>query len=372
MKIIPLPPSEEKREKKRAALHRGTVAYSVGVVICAVAAILLALGLFIAVIVFEFKSGLQDSLLYILVGAFAGGAIFSALAAFGLNVAGRSHRDAELDFCERCDGAESFYVGEGTLVTFEEAGVRIHGDRAGGREISVPYSEMRFFSVCTRRLPREKGLWSVVLEIPAQYLSKSGKAEKDASPALVQTDAKPRLYETLARRGLALLGERAPETRPAPKPQTEPQTSPENGEKRRFTRLAAFDLPDPAKRKTALFSAAVGGVMLVGGVLVAVFWQILFGSLLAGLGFLLVGRAVVTFLRAKGTLGVYEEGLYWRDTGNVDSVFLKWEEIQKITVEQSRGVALYRVQCAYGAYHFPAVAGSEEFLREKHPEKMGD
>lgn len=353
MKIIPLPQSEEKRRRKRAALHRGSVACSVAVVAFALLAILLALGLFVAVVVFEFKGGLQSTLLYILVGSFAGGAVVCALAAFGLNVLGRNHRDAELDFCERCDGEESFYVGEGTLVTFEEKGVRIHGEQEGGREIAVPYSEMRFFSVCTRRQPREKGAWSVVLEIPARYLARDGKAKADEKPALVQADAKARLYETLERHGLSLIGERQG-----------------SGEKR-FTRLAAFDLPHRSKRKTALFTMLVGGVMAVGGVLVAVFWQPVLGAMLAAIGVMLAARAAFTFARAKGTLGVYEEGLFWRDTGRVDSVFLKWEEIDGITVEPNGGFALYRVQCAYGAYHFPAVEGSEEFLRETHPEKLG-
>lgn len=351
MKIIPLPPSEEQKAKKCAALRRGGIAYSVFVIALAALAILCALGLFVAVIVFEFKGGLQSSLLYILVGSFAGGAIVSALAAFGLNILGRKHRDAELDFRERCDGEESFFVGEGTLVTFGERGVVIHGERGGGREISVPYAEMRFFSVCTRRLPREKGEWSVVLEIPARYLARDAKA--DAKPALVQADAKPRLYETLTRHGLTLVGERG------------------SGEEKRFTCLSAFHLPNRAKRKTALITAVVGGLLLVGGVLVAVFWQPVFGALLAAVGFILTGRAVLTFFRAKGTLGVYEEGLYWRDTGRVESVFLKWKEIESITVEPNDGFPLYRVQCAYGAYHFPAVAGSEEYLRETHPEKLG-
>ncbi len=353
MKVIPLPSSEEKRTKKRAALRRLGIAYSVAVVAFALLAILLALGLFVAVVVFEFKGGLQSSLLYILVGSFAGGAVLFALAAFGLNILGRGHRDAELDFCERCDGEESFYVGEGTLVTFEERGVRIHGEREGGREIAVPYSDMRFFSVCTRRQPREKGAWSVVLEIPAHYLARDGRAEKDEKPALVQADAKPRLYETLERRGLALIGER------------------EGGEEKRFTRLAAFNMPHRSKRRTAILTIVVGGVMAVGGVLVAVFWQPVFGAMLSAIGVMLAARAALTFARAKGTLGVYEEGLFWKDTGRVDSVFLKWEEVEKITVEPNNGFALYRVQCAYGAYHFPAVGGSEELLREKHPEKWG-
>ncbi len=372
MKVIPLPQTEAQQAKKRASLHRATVFYSVAVVVCAVAAILLALGLFVAVIVFEFKDSLKSNLLYILVGSFAGGAWVTALAAFGLNVLGRKHRDAELDFCERCDGQESFYVGEGTLVTFEREGVRIHGER-GGREVAVPYKEMRFFSVCTRKKPKESGEWSVVLEIPARYLARGGKAEKGEKPALVQADFKPRLFETLARHNLALLGERpagyaAENAENAAETAKPAQKSPQ---KSKFTLLKKFDLPDRAKRKLAVMSLVAGGVLLVGGVLLAVFWQIVVGTLLAAIGFMLSGRAAVNFLGAKGTLGVYEEGLFWRDTNRVDSVFLKWEEIQKLTIEPNNGFALFRAECAYGAYHFPAVGGAEEFLRAKYPEKFG-
>lgn len=355
MKEIALPASREAQQKKCASLRRTDLFLSVCVILFAGLAVLLALGVFVAVIVFEFRSDLENTLLYILVGAFAGGAIGLALGAFGLNVAGRRHRDKELDFRERCDGAESFFVGDGTLLTFGESGVVIHGENSPQKaEIRVPYEAMRFFSVCTRRAPREKGEWSVVFEIPARFLVKGGKGKADEKPALVQADAKPRLFASLDRRGLEVIGERS------------------GGEEKKFTRLAQFHLPDRKKRRGALLMLLFCGVLAVAGVLIGVFWQPVVGAVVGAAGLFLGAKSVSTFVRAKGTLGVYEEGLFWRDTNRVDSVFLKWDEIVRVERIEGEGIGLYRVQCPYGAYHFPAVAGADEVLREKCPEKFGD
>lgn len=355
MKEIALPATRERQRKKCASLRRTGRFLSVGIVLCAVFAILLILGLFITVIVFEFKGFADGTLFYSLLGSFAGGGILLALAAFGLNVLARRHRQSELDFRERCDGEASFFVGDGTLATFEETGVCIHGENAADpqKEIRVPYSAMRFFSVCTRRAPREEGEWSVVLEIPARYLAKEGRAKADERPALVQTDAKPRLFRTLEERGLALIGER------------------QSGGNAKFSPRAKFFLPNKKKRRSALLTLCVCGALIVAGVFVGVFWQVVAGALLGAVGLVWAGRAFFSFTRAKGMLGVYEEGLYWRESNRVDSVFLKWGEIERIARETAEGFEFYRVQCAYGAYHFP-VAGSFAYLKEAHPEKFGE
>lgn len=370
MKIIPLPQTEEQRRRKRAALHRVTVAYSAGVVVCAVLAILLALGLFAAVIVFEFTSGLESSLLYILLGAFAAAAIALALAAFGLNVLGRRHRDAELDFRERLDGEGSFFVGDGTLATFGEGGIVIHGEEQSPVNIRVPYGEMRFLSVCTRRVPREKGVWSVIFEIPAHYLAKEGSVPRDAKPALVQADAKPRLYAAMEKFGLTCLGERQPDEKAAGEGGKEGEKSKGDGAK--FSLLEKFSLPIRAKRRNALIMTGVGGAMVVAGVLLGVFWQITAGAMLGALGAMFAARSLFAFARAKGSLGIYAEGLYWRDSDLNNSVFLKWEEIESIDRIADGDAVVYRVRCAYGAYHFPVVPGSLEALKKHRPEKFGE
>lgn len=353
MKEIALPVSQEARRKKCASLGRTGTFYMLSTIALAVLAILLALGVFITVIVFEFKAP-AGNLPYILVGAFAGGAILLALSAFGMNALARRHRLCELDFRERCDGEESFFVGDGTLATFGEHGIVIHGETPGREEIRVPYSEMRFFSVCTRRAPRERGEWSVVFEIPARYLAKPGQAKPGDPPALVQTDAKDRLGATLARHGLTCIGEVRTE---------------KTG---KFPVVRKFYLPNREKRKRAFLTLCLSFALCVGGVFAGVFWQITAGALLGALGVVLAGRSLFAYVRAKGLLGYCEEGLYWRDIGRADSVFLKWEEIESVALEPNNGAAVYRVQCAYGAYHFPAVAGSYEFLKERQPEKFAD
>lgn len=354
MKEIELPASRESQRKKCASLKRTGAFYTVCTVGSAVLAVLLLLGTFITVIVSEFRNFANETLFYALIGSFAGGAVVFALAAFGSNLLAQRHRKCELDFRERCDGAESFFVGEGTLATFGETGIVIHGEEEGGERVRVPYSEMRFFSVCTRRAPRERGEWSVIFEIPARYLAKEGRAPKDGAPALVQTDAKPRLYQTLERHGLECTGER------------------ESGGKGKFALRAKFYLPDRSKRKRALITIVAGLVFTVGGALLGVFWQVTVGALVGAVGVLFAVRSLFAYMRAKSMLGVCDEGLWWQDINRVDSVFLKWEEIMSIACEPNNGSQFYRVQCAYGAYHFPAVEGSLAVLKELHPEKFGE
>ncbi len=245
-------------------------------------------------------------------------------------------------------------MGEGTLATFGETGIVIHGEEGGGENIRVPYSEMRFFSVCTRRVPREQGEWSVIFEIPARYLAKANRAAKDGAPALIQTDAKPRLYQTLERHGLELIGER------------------QSGAAGKFALRAKFYLCDRPKRKRALIMVVAGLVLTVGGALLGVFWNPTVGAFLGAVGVLFAVRSLFTYVRAKSMLAVCDEGIWWQDINRADSVFLKWEEIVSITTEPNNGFELYRLQCAYGAYHFPAVAGSLAVLKELRPEKFGE
>ncbi|MDE6677288.1 MAG: hypothetical protein K2K12_06235, partial [Clostridia bacterium] len=174
-----------------------------------VLAVLCLLGAIVCIVLTEIgeRSKETETLLYILSGSFAGGAALFAAATVLISKIAHSVYQTELDFRERCDSENSFFVGEGTLATFEKDGLRIHAESGKGEAIKVPYSEIRFFSVCTRHLPREKGEWSVVIEVPAKYLAKAGESVEDG-PALIQADAKERLYRCIENFGLTMIGGR--------------------------------------------------------------------------------------------------------------------------------------------------------------------
>lgn len=356
MKEIPLPETREAREKKKRSLRRS--GRFLGILTVALAALSIAclLGVFVAVIVAEFNRSVS-TLCYYLAGGFGGGAVvFALFAVLSGKLSGRADT-RKADFSERVCGEDSFFVGEGTLATFEEGRLRIHGEEEGTTEIFVPYSEIRVFSVCARALPCERGTWSVVLEIPRRYLMKEGAYKADDPPALVQTDAKERLFRTLEKYGLELIGEHRPPDMPATK---------------RFKAQKKYFLPDVKKRRRALLAGAISLVLLAGGIPVAFLYNVAAGTMLAVFGVFLLARSAIAFVRARGMLAVFEEGVYWRDTERRESVFLKWEEIESMQKEEHKGVPIVTAHCAYGDYHFPAVADSYEFLREKRPEKFAE
>lgn len=347
-------------EKRKAAYRRKSVFLRAATIALGALAIGCLIGLIVVVIMLNLK---KDGLitLYILTGSFTGGALLLACAALGVSrLMERAHL-RELDFRERCDSQDSFFVGEGTLATFGESGIVIHDETDGKKEkIDVPYAEMRFFSVCTRKSPREDGKWSVVLEIPLKYLAKEGKAKKNDPPALVETDGKERLYLCLEKYGRELLGE-----------------APPRGEQKRakgktFKPVKKFYLPNRAKRKRALAVAALGGALLVAGVLVAVFWQITLGAVLGAVGVLIGGKALFSFLRAKAVFAVYREGIYYSDSAGSERRFLKGEEIGRFSEEEKDGIPLLKACCLYGDYTFPMAKGAREALEEVFPEKCGD
>ena len=130
-----------KNEKGKAAHRRTRVFVAVLVYACAFLAIGCLIGIIVAVMILNFgKSANRETLSYILLGSFAGGAAIFGLAAFFLSKALTAAAARELDFRERCDGEESFFVGEGTLMTFEAEGVRLHDERGSKHEpVRVPY-----------------------------------------------------------------------------------------------------------------------------------------------------------------------------------------------------------------------------------------
>ncbi len=319
-------------------------------------AIAALIGLLVVAIMIAVREN-AETLLYILAGAFTGGALLFAGAAFLVARSTVTAQARESDLRELKDGVNSFFVGDGTLMTFEKEEIVIHDEANVHRErIHVPYKEMRFFSVCVRTRPRERGHLSVVIEIPVAYLAKEGRARKSDSPALVETDGKERLYRCLEAHGLTLLGE-----------------APERGTRKQDVRFRAerkFFLPNRTKRRNALVLGGLGGALIVGGVLVAIFWEIALGAILAVGGLFIVGRATVSFLRGKGVLAAYDGGLYYADSGRTKRSFLKWEEILSFAHEDAEDEPVLLIRCLYGDCRYPAAKGAYEYLAARFPEKV--
>ena len=347
-------PTMEQLKKRGRALKAQRIITNIGCFVFALLAVLLMIGVVVLVLVLEIKERSEETrrLLYILTGCFGGGAVFFALQAFMLGKISQTAYERERDVLERCDGENSFFVGESTLATFSESGVRLHS-RERKEVVVVPKSELRFFSVCTRHRARENGERSVAIEIPARYLAK--KPEVGAPPVLVQADGKERLYQCLERFGMPLLGE-------APLRGNPPS-------KKKYTKRKAFSIPDAQRRKRALLLLILGAVLVAGGLALAFTLMPSTGAVVAVLGALIGGRATFSFLRAKRTLAVYDEGLLWREENVFDSVFLKWEEIERLQTEIKNGVTFLKVDCAYGSYHFMDPKGAFEYIAAFKPEK---
>ncbi len=353
MKEIPVPASAAQQQKTVSSLKRRSKFFSVCFYLFLALAVAGFLGAIVSVIVFEFNRKMSDTLCYILLGGcLGGGAVFGGASYLFSRFLTDTDR-VRLDFSERCDGENSFYVGEGTLATFERDSLLLHGDDGNSKKIRVPYSEIRVFSVCTRRAPREKGEWSVVIEIPARYLAKGGKAEKDEK-VLVQTDAKERLYRTVQVSGLTLLGE---ENKPK--------------EAHKYALKAKFFVPVAEKRRRSLIMAVIGFAVAAAGIPVAIFWNATAGSFLSVIGFFMGIRSVAAYIGAKSVFSAYEEGLYWKDA-NGERIFLKWEEVESVSRTEVNGAPLLKVQCIYGAYHLPDISGAYEYLEGFRPEKCGE
>ncbi len=345
VKEIPVPADAAARARRGNALKRkmkcaNCIAFALALL--AVLSLVACVGTAVAL---QFQDGWNIAF-PIAVGCLLAGACVCALGAFVCALLGARTEKRATDYFERCDGEESFTVGEETFATFSLAGVRIHSPV---RETEIPYAEMRFFSVCSRRAPRERGKWSVVMEIPARYISKEGK-----EPVLVQTDAKERLYRTLERHGIALEGEKRTE---------------EKGKK--FVRKRAFRLPARTKRRNALALLAFGCAVALAAIPIGIWWDLSVCVATAVLGVFLVLRASYSFARAHALLALYDEGLYWRESGRGERIFLKWEEIVRVGCEEEKNFPLLRAECAYGAYRFPRAEGAYEAIGEMFPEKCG-
>lgn len=356
-----IPQSAEERAKMRKSTVAKRKALTGLCFACAILGIVLLMGTLGVLLAAEFGNFSEQTktLLYILTGVFLGCAVAFALLAVLLSKTAQTALMRELDFIERCDDENSFFVGEGTLATFGNGKLTLH-EETGGKVIFVPYSDIRFFSVCTRHAPNDKGGWSVVFEIPARYIAKN-KADKGAPPALVQTDSKPRLLDCIAREGLELIGE-----------------VPANDGKREKKKVALvkkFVRPDKPKRKRAAVLIAVGAVLLGASLPIALWWEVTIGAIAGVLGAFLLGRSIYSFLKAKSELLLYREGLWWKEPSRNDSVFLGWNEVEGFTVEECGGKELLAVRCAYGAYHFPAFEGAEDEIAavaKKEPQDGAD
>lgn len=304
-----------------------------------------ALGFLVGVALIGLVRDLEVTGACIAGGCAAGLLLFGFLGYFVMKRAEKFSR-LELDALEREDGEESFFVGEGVLCTFGESGAVLHGEDA--KRVEVPYSEIRFLSVCERREPRDRGEWSVLLEIPSRYLSKHKR--RGDPPVLVMAEGKRRLYEALARHSLVLLGEQ-----------------PHEGEDKLYEKRAEFVLPDRVKRRRTIVGMSAGGLLAAGGV-GAAFWQPAFGAALSVVGLYLLFRSLIAFGNAKETVGFYLEGLYYRSPLRAECIFLRWEDISRVTFSDGR----MRAECVYGGYDFPCPAGAEEYFGEHHPEKCGE
>lgn len=323
--------------------------------ITVIVAVLCLIGLIVGLILVGIGKANQVFALTLSVSCLAGAVLFALAAFFTMRLSSGLEKK-RLDYLELSDGEESFFVGEGTLAEFCADVLKIRGTERDGKKqktVTVPYSEMRFFSVCSRRAPKEKGEWIVVLEIPFKYLSKDGKS-KNEPPALIQTDAKPRLYECLKKHSLPLLGERQ-----------------EDSVAKKYQRYRNFVLPDLTKRRRALAFSALGALLFIGGVVAAILWNLTVGCVVAFVGAYLLIHSASSFLKAKSVLSVYREGIFWREPTHTDTVFLKWEELVRLTPVQKEGLPFLRAECLYGAYEFPDANGAYAYIAEHFPGKCG-
>ena len=362
MKEIPIPQDAQLRVRKKRSLMRAARACEVATLVLSVLSVLCLVGLLVVVIMLELRenSAETERLLYLLTGVFASCAALLAGGAFLCGKLSKESRATALDYRERLDGAESFFVGEGTLLTFGQTGIRLHDEAGEKKAIDVPYSDLTFYSVCTRSRPRESGAWSVVVAMPARYVMREGKERPPR--ALIQTDGKERLYRAIEAHGETLRGEQPPRGK--------------RTEKHKFTRRTVFLLPDRQRRRRALLWAGIAGMVVVAGVLIAVLLRawLTIGAIVAVFGAFFAVRSLISFARAKASIAFYDEGLYWREGGRAidERIFLKWEEIERVSLETVQGKHYLKLTCAYGNYHLPDIAGVYEALQQTRPALCGE
>ena len=339
---------------KKGAYKLGRIVTAILTYSAAVLAVLCLIGIVVSVLMLNFgkESEARNTLLYILSGSFAGGAALMALSTYLLSKLMNAAALKELDYRERLDGEESFFVGEGTLLTFGDKGLSLHGEVEGNTPpVFVPYTDTRFISICTRRRAQEKGSWCVAIEIPVRYLSKKNEGNKENEKVLVQADAKERLYKALEKHNLTLLGEARTE-----------------GNKK-FSLVKKFYLPNRKKRQRALIALIVGAVAVGGCVPLGLFVSAPIAALVGAVGLVVLLRGTLAFIKAKAVFGVYQEGIFWRESSGKESLFLKWEDIDKVSFGEKDGYPVITFRCSYGNYAIPAVAGAYESIEELKKEK---
>lgn len=312
---------------------------------------------FLVILIMMGLNAADIALLSYLCSGFIGGALLFGL--FGMLLYRYVDKIAglELDALEREDNRYSFHIGEGTLATLDEKELRIHGG-SESRPIRIPYFDVKFYSVCSRKTPREKGTWNVLVEIPAHYLKK--REEHGLKPILIQMDAKERLYARIRELGFELLGE-------------EPKLQGQSNEK--FKPMKKFVKPDEGQRGKTIVLMILGFLFIVGGMLVFLLLPDKFsqattiGAIVVVLGVYFGIRAIVAYVKAKAIFAVYREGVYFRNSG-IEAAFLKWEEILDIEMFVRDYGSVLRANCLYGKYDFPVFEGSYEYIAETFPEKV--
>lgn len=342
-------------EKQKASFKHKRVFCAVLTYASAILALACLIGIVVSVLMLNFgaRSERKDLILYILSGSFAGGAGLFALCTYLFSKLTSAVSQKELDFRERLDGEESFFVGEGTLLTFGEKGVTLHGEEEEKYEsVFVPYEETRYISVCTRRRAKEKGTWCVAIEMPVKYLTKKGE-KADDEKVLVQADAKNRLYQTLEKHRLTLLGEKR-----------DGKT-----EDKKFKAVKKFFLPNDKKRRSAIITLVIGILLAGGSAPLGIYYSAPVGALMGAAGLVFLARGAWGFVRAKAVFGVYEEGVFWRESNGRESLFLKWEDIESVVPEEKNGYPVLAFKCSYGSYAIPAVKGAYECVKELKEEK---
>lgn len=328
----------------------------------AVLSFLCAVVCLITAAVKEWQTSTERLLIILGVCTVGGAALFACVTVVLYRVVQRLDI-TEKDLLERARSEDGFFVGEGTLATFFENKLVIDGvNRKGERqEISVPYSEIRFFSVCERQKPCEKGRWSVVLEIPLKYLAKDGaKGDlKNGSTALIQTDGKPRLYECLEKYGIPLLGEP-----PLPR---DAQTS-----AKKFTLIKKYGVPDRGIRKKYAIFCSLGAALVVVGVVLRLATEITpaLCTVMYVFGAYIFGKYLFDFIRAKSYMALCREGIYLKTEQRIKDIFLKWSVIEHIRCESEEGVPALKADCGYGSYRFPAPEGIADGIEEIVPHKI--
>ncbi len=322
----------------------------------------LALALVIGAIVCLVMLGLGNERVYLLgflaLGFMVGAAALGGVG-FALFRAAVKAEDTERDFMERADGEESFTVGEGTLATFTEDALLIHGQDREKKErrIRVPYKEIRFFSVIVRHAPKDRGEWRILFEIPAQYLSK--KPQKGEPPALIETQGKDRLVQACRAHNVELIGET---------PSGEKPSTPK--------RVQRYVMPDTEKRKKAMPLMLLGTVMLVAGIPVAILWERTIGIVLSCFGLYLLLHGTVNFARAHTDLILFKEGIWDKKATKTESSYLRWEEISAVSFSEGREGTDKKPEekpaliltCAYGDHGFTPVKEAYDYIAAHRPE----